>query len=67
GRGRRVVLLLTPRPAVVRAELQRLAVTGQPGSSGAGITVMSAETSELLRYCLPPQLSEDMLAAGATS
>lgn len=54
GRGRRVTLLLTPRPATVRSELLRLTANGQIGSSGTGITIMSTEHSELLRYCAPP-------------
>jgi len=65
GRTRRVILLLTPRPSVVRAELQRLAAAGQPGTSSAGITVMPAESSELLRYCLPPQLLDNAVSTGA--
>jgi uncharacterized protein (DUF58 family) len=64
GRGRRVILLLTPRPATVRSELQRLASGGQTGVSGSGITIMSTEHSELLRYCTPP-LQHEIAAAGA--
>ena len=63
GRGRRVILLLTPRPATIRSELQRLAVSGQAAVSAAGVTIMSTEHGELLRYCTPPHV--ELVAAGA--
>jgi uncharacterized protein (DUF58 family) len=68
GRGRRVVLLITPRPATIRHKLQTLTAEGQSGSGVSGITVLSAEQGELLRYCLPPDTgaSADSNAGGVS-